>query len=143
MPENSLELEITESLIIDNVIGAREMLREVRQSGVTVALDDFGTGLSSLAYLKSLPFDVIKIDQSFVKGVETDRQNHAIVKTIVDLANNLQLFTVAEGVETQAQAEVLRSLGVHELQGYHFAYPMPADAFEAWLADRGQLSLLD
>lgn len=143
LPDRSLELEITESLIIDNVVGAQQVLKEVRHNGITVALDDFGTGLSSLAYLKSLPFDVIKIDKSFVKDVEFNAQNHAIVKTIIDLANNLKLRTVAEGVETEAQADILRSLGAHELQGYHLAYPMASDAFEVWLADTSQRNLFD
>jgi diguanylate cyclase (GGDEF)-like protein len=133
LPPHSLELEITESLIIDNLTGVQQLLAEVRKHGVSVALDDFGTGLSSLSYLRTLPLDIIKIDRSFVSDLAVDPQNHAIVKTIVDLANNLQLSTVAEGVETAAQAQVLRSLGVDELQGYLFARPMPADVFETWL----------
>ena len=134
LQSDSLELEITESMVMDDLQEAQQLLDRVREHGVCVAIDDFGTGLSCLAYLKALPLDVIKIDRSFVHEVDTNRQNHAIVKTIVDLANNLQLSTVAEGVETEAQAHVLRSLGVNELQGYHFAHPMPADAFEAWLS---------
>jgi EAL domain-containing protein (putative c-di-GMP-specific phosphodiesterase class I) len=130
---NSLEIEITESLMIENLALAQQLLDKVRSQGLSVAIDDFGTGLSSLAYLKDLPLDVIKIDKSFIDGVGRDRQSHAIVKTIVDLANNLQLSTVAEGVETAEQADILRAMGVKEFQGYYFARPMPAEAFEAFL----------
>lgn len=131
---NSLEVEVTESLVMHDLQVAQSLLGAVRAQGVSVALDDFGTGFSSLAYLKALPLDVLKIDQSFVRGLETDPQDRAIVKTIVDLAENLQLATVAEGVETQAQADVLRAFGVHELQGFLFAKPMPVAEFEPWLA---------
>ena len=131
---NSLEVEVTESLVMHDLQAAQRLLGAVRAQGVSVALDDFGTGFSSLAYLKALPLDVLKIDQSFVRGLEHDPQDRAIVKTIVDLAENLQLATVAEGVETQPQADVLRSFGVHELQGFLFAKPMPVAEFEPWLA---------
>lgn len=130
---DSLELEVTESLVMHNLQSAQQLLGNVREHGVGVALDDFGTGFSSLSYLKALPLDVLKIDQSFVAGIEHDRQDRAIVKTIVDLADNLQLATVAEGVETTEQAEVLRSYGVDELQGYLFARPLPVADFEVWL----------
>lgn len=132
----SLELEVTESLVMDDLQSAQELLGVLRSQGVTVALDDFGTGFSSLAYLKALPLDVLKIDQSFVRGLEHDVRDHAIVKTIVDLASNLQLATVAEGVETEDQAQLLRSMGVQELQGYWYAKPLPADAFDDWLRPR-------
>ena len=134
LPAQSLEVEVTESLVMHDLVSAQALLDRVRAQGVGVALDDFGTGFSSLSYLKALPLDVLKIDQSFVRGLETDPQDRAIVKTIVDLAQNLQLATVAEGVETAAQADVLRAFGVHELQGYLFAKPLPALEFEDWLA---------
>ena len=134
LQRNSLEVEVTESLVMHDLQVAQSLLGAVRAQGVSVALDDFGTGFSRLAYLKALPLDVLKIDQSFVRGLETDPQDRAIVKTIVDLAENLQLATVAEGVETQAQADVLRAFGVHELQGFLFAKPMPVAEFEPWLA---------
>lgn len=130
---HTLEVEVTEGVVMHNMVAAKELLYQIRALGVAVALDDFGTGFSSLAYLKALPLDILKIDQSFVRGLENDPQDKAIVQTIVDLASNLQLATVAEGVETAAQAAVLRTLGVDELQGFLFAKPMPAVAFEAWL----------
>lgn len=129
----TLELEVTEGVVMDNTAAAHNLLCQLRALGVAVALDDFGTGFSSLAYLKAFPLDTLKIDQSFVRGLEHDPQDKAIVQTIVDLANNLQLATVAEGVETEAQAQVLRQLGVDELQGYLFAKPLPAQEFVHWL----------
>jgi len=132
-----LEVEVTESMVMHNNTLAQDLLGQIRALQVGVALDDFGTGFSSLAYLKTFPLDVLKIDQSFVRNLETDLQDRAIVKTVIDLADNLGLRTVAEGVETEAQASVLRRLGVHELQGYLFAKPMPASAFEAWLEQHG------
>ncbi|TXH90565.1 MAG: EAL domain-containing protein [Rhodoferax sp.] len=129
----SLEIEVTESLVMHNLETAQRLLGSMRAMGVGIALDDFGTGFSSLAYLKAFPLDILKIDQSFVRGLENDPQDKAIVKTIVDLAGNLRLGTVAEGVETEAQAQVLRQFGVDELQGYLFAKPMPAQEFEDWL----------
>ena len=129
----TLEVEVTEGVVMDNTAAAQDLLYQLRALGVAVALDDFGTGFSSLAYLKAFPLDTLKIDQSFVRGLEHDPQDKAIVKTIVDLANNLQLATVAEGVETEAQAQVLRQLGVYELQGFLFAKPLPAQEFVHWL----------
>lgn len=131
----SLEIEVTESLVMHNLESAQRLLGSMRGMGVGIALDDFGTGFSSLAYLKAFPLDMLKIDQSFVRGLENDPQDMAIVKTIVDLAGNLHLGTVAEGVETEAQAQALRQFGVDELQGFLFAKPMPAEAFETWLQE--------
>lgn len=134
LPSGKLEMEVTESFVMQNTELTQDLLGQIRALGLRVALDDFGTGFSSLAYLKTFPLDVLKIDQSFVASLEKDPKDRAIVKTIVDLAQNLGLRTVAEGVETPAQAYVLRTLGVTELQGYLYAKPMPVDAFEAWLA---------
>lgn len=130
---HTLEVEVTEGVVMDNLAAAKELLCQIRRMGVSVALDDFGTGFSSLAYLKAFPLDILKIDQSFVRGLDDNPRDAAIVKTIVDLASNLELNTVAEGVETQVQADVLRRLGVDELQGFLFAKPMSAADFEVWL----------
>jgi diguanylate cyclase (GGDEF)-like protein len=128
----TLEVEITESLAMNKPDETAESLRQIRAAGVGVAMDDFGTGFSSLARLKTYPLDVLKIDQSFVRGIERDPADLAIVKTIIELANNLKLGTVAEGVETEGQASILRELGVKELQGYLFAKPMPAADYLTW-----------
>ncbi len=103
-------------------------------------MDDFGTGFSSLARLKTYPLDVLKIDQSFIRGIERDPADVAIVKTIIELANNLNLGTVAEGVETEGQADIMRELGVKEMQGYLFAKPMPAADYLAWWQQQAQSS---
>lgn len=130
--EGTFEVEITETLAMNKPDETAEVLSQLRASGVGVAMDDFGTGFSSLARLKRYPLDVLKIDQSFVRGIERDPADVAIVKTIIELANNLKLGTVAEGVETEGQASILRELGVKELQGYLFAKPMPAADYLAW-----------
>lgn len=130
--EGSFEVEITETLAMNKPGETAGVLHQFRASGVGVAMDDFGTGFSSLARLKTYPLDVLKIDQSFVRGIERDPADVAIVKTIIGLANNLKLGTVAEGVETEGQASILRDLGVKELQGYLFAKPMPAADYLAW-----------
>lgn len=132
-PKHSLEIEITESAVIDDVQQGRTILRWMRANALQVALDDFGTGASCLAYLKELPLDVLKIDKTFVDHIIENTQSRAIVRSIIDLASNLSFVTVAEGVETRAQLELLTSYGVDEIQGYYFAKPMPAEAFEQWL----------
>ncbi|MGD9832802.1 MAG: putative bifunctional diguanylate cyclase/phosphodiesterase [Piscinibacter sp.] len=129
LPGSALELEVTESLLMNDPGDARAQLAALRQRGVTVALDDFGTGYSSMALLRQLPIDVMKVDRSFVVGLGTDDGAMAVTRAIVTLARSLRLHLVAEGVETEAQAEVLRSLGCDQLQGYLFSRPVPAAGF--------------
>lgn len=102
------------------------ILESLKAVGVRLALDDFGTGYSSLSYLKNFPFDCLKIDQAFIRNLENDRRDMAITRTIVELAHNLGLSVVAEGVETHAQADIIRSFGCDEIQGYLVARPQPA-----------------
>jgi EAL domain-containing protein (putative c-di-GMP-specific phosphodiesterase class I) len=116
-------------------------LSALRAEGVRVAIDDFGTGYSSLAYLRDLPIDVLKIDRSFMPADDTDVQQSVLVRAIVDLATGLGLTTVAEGVETGAQAALLRDLGCHRAQGYHFARPVPAGAATELLALAGNVQI--
>lgn len=130
LPDSALELEVTESLLMNDPGEARAQLADLRRRGVTVALDDFGTGYSSMALLRQLPIDVMKVDRSFVIGLGVDDGAMAVTRAIVTLARSLRLHLVAEGVETEAQAEVLRSLGCDELQGYLFSRPVPAPEFE-------------
>jgi diguanylate cyclase (GGDEF)-like protein len=128
-----LELELTETSIMENTESAAELLGQIRRLGVTVAIDDFGTGYSSLSYLKNLPIDTVKLDRSFVMGATTDPDDAALVMAIVTLAHNLRLRVIAEGVETVEQRAFLRLLRCDEAQGYLFGRPMPPEVFESSL----------
>ncbi len=127
-----LKLELTESLLVSNVEDTIEKMFALKAKGVGFSLDDFGTGYSSLTYLKRLPLDQLKIDQSFVRDVLVDPNDAAIAKTIVALAQSLGLAVIAEGVETQAQKDFLAHHGCHAYQGYFFSRPMPIAQFEAF-----------
>ncbi|PKU22524.1 EAL domain-containing protein [Telmatospirillum siberiense] len=125
-----LKLELTESMLVDNVEDIIEKMSALKRAGVSFSLDDFGTGYSSLSYLKRLPLDQLKIDQSFVRDVLTDPNDAAIARTIVALAQSLGLSVMAEGVETEAQRAFLSSHGCHHYQGYYFSRPLPVESFE-------------
>ena len=127
----ALELEITESLIMDNVGLSIDRLQAIRALGVTIAIDDFGTGFSSLSYLSRLAVDTLKIDRSFITDMTTGQQGRILVSAIINLAHSLKLNVVAEGVETIEQSNLLRALGCDEFQGYFFSKPLPVEAFEA------------
>jgi EAL domain-containing protein (putative c-di-GMP-specific phosphodiesterase class I) len=134
-----LELEITESLLIQDNQAAKQTLNALRQLGVRIALDDFGTGYSSLAYLRSFPLDKLKIDRSFVSALTQDSSALAIVNAIIQLAEALKLETTAEGIESQAEADILLSCGCNDAQGFHYGKPMPileAVAHGRYLADQ-------
>jgi len=124
-----LKLEVTESLLIGEELKVQEILRRIRSRSMTVALDDFGTGYSSLSYLTSLPLDELKIDRSFVIAMETDARTLAIVETILRLARLLGLSTTAEGVETDSQAQLLRTMGCDRFQGYLYSRPITQQEF--------------
>lgn len=132
----SLDLEITESLLMENVIVAAETLRALHNMGVHISMDDFGTGYSSIAYLKRFTISGIKIDQSFIHDLMTDSGAVALVQGIIAMANALHLEVIAEGVETQEQLALLREQGCREAQGYLIARPLPPIAFEEWLRRR-------
>jgi diguanylate cyclase (GGDEF)-like protein/PAS domain S-box-containing protein len=121
-----LELEITELVLMQDSDGALAMLHQLKELGVSVAMDDFGTGYSSLGYLRSFPFDRIKIDQSFIRDLPKSKQSLAILRAVVGLGSSLNIATTAEGVETAHQLELLRSEGCTEVQGYFFSRPKPA-----------------
>ncbi len=121
-----LELEITEAVLIRDDEAALAILHQLRAIGVRIALDDFGTGFSSLSYLKRFPFDKIKIDRCFVSDIADEDGSSSIVQAVVNIAAALRMTTVAEGVETTAQRELLRKLGCTEMQGYLFSVPKPA-----------------
>ncbi|HEX5372678.1 MAG TPA: EAL domain-containing protein [Aquabacterium sp.] len=128
-----LELELTESLMISNPDAVQEQTRQLKALGVTLAIDDFGTGYSSLSYLKRFAVDKLKIDQSFVRDLDSDGDDAAIVRAIIQVAGSLGMKTIAEGVERDEIAQTLQRLGCEEAQGYLYARPMPAPELEAWL----------
>jgi EAL domain-containing protein (putative c-di-GMP-specific phosphodiesterase class I) len=125
-----LELELTESLIMEDVKHSIATLQAIRAMGVSIAIDDFGTGFSSLSYLAKLPVDTLKIDRSFVIDMTAGQEGPALVSTITNLAHALKLKVVAEGVETEEQSRLLRLLNCDEMQGYLFSKPVPAEIFE-------------
>ncbi|HKR00557.1 MAG TPA: EAL domain-containing protein [Pyrinomonadaceae bacterium] len=137
-----LELEVTESSVMKNTEAAISTLRELKTMGIKISIDDFGSGYSSLSYLKHLPIDVLKIDQSFVRDMTSDPKDAAIVMAVIQLAHSLQLKVVAEGVETEEQLRFLRMLRCDEMQGYLFCTPQPAEAFEQLLLEGRTLGAL-
>jgi EAL domain-containing protein (putative c-di-GMP-specific phosphodiesterase class I) len=133
MAPDRLELELTESSIMKDTDFAIKVLRKLKAMGVKISIDDFGTGFSSLSYLKRLPIDCLKIDQSFVRDATTASDDAALVMAIITLAHNLRLTVVAEGVETEEQLGLLRLLRCDEIQGYLFSKPLPAEALKELL----------
>jgi len=128
-----LEIELTESLLLQDGEKGIEILNRLKELGIKVSIDDFGTGFSSLSYLKRLPVDKLKIDKSFVDDLEKDTGNAAIVTAIITLSHNLNLTVVAEGVESQEQYEILRNFECDEIQGYLISHPLDVIEFEEWL----------
>jgi EAL domain-containing protein (putative c-di-GMP-specific phosphodiesterase class I) len=131
---SALKLEITESTVMQDPEAAASTLRELKALGFQLAIDDFGTGYSSLSYLKRFPVDTLKIDRSFVDGLGADLQDTAIVRSVVDLAQALDVTVTGEGIETDAQEAELRALGCDGGQGFLFARPLPAAELEKLLA---------
>ena len=128
-----LKLELTESLLLDNIEDTITIINELNSIGIRFSLDDFGTGYSSLQYLKRLPLDQLKIDQSFVRDITTDSSDKAIVSTIIAMAKSLKLDAIAEGVETEEQRKFLKKKGCNQFQGYLFGRPVPIEEFESQL----------
>jgi EAL domain-containing protein (putative c-di-GMP-specific phosphodiesterase class I) len=126
-----LKLEITESLLLENIEGTVAIINALNEIGVQFSLDDFGTGYSSLQYLKRLPLDQIKIDQSFVRDLVTNNGDKAIVRTIIAMAQSLNLDVIAEGVETEKQLQILLDMGCTRYQGYLFGKPVSIAQFDA------------
>ena len=137
---HQLELEVTEGTAMFDMEHTLGMLRRFKAMGLKLAIDDFGTGYSSLSYLKRFPLDVLKIDQSFVRHLCTDKDDLAIVRAIISLAHSLGLSLIAEGVETLEQEALLRDMGCQEIQGYLHAKPMPAAEVPAWLKMRSGIT---
>jgi EAL domain-containing protein (putative c-di-GMP-specific phosphodiesterase class I) len=128
-----VDLELTESLLMSDVEESIRKLRQLREMGLRMGLDDFGTGYSSLAYLSKLPLDTLKIDRSFVQGMTDNPDHTSIVSAIISLAQALRLKVVAEGVETEQQAQLLKLLRCDQVQGFLFSRPVPAEEIESLL----------
>ena len=126
-------LEITESVAMDDIERTIRVLNELKMLGVRLAIDDFGSGYSSLNYLKRLPVDVVKLDGSFSQGLDVNSVDSAIVSAVINLADAIGMMAIAEGVETVEQLERLTNLGCPMVQGYHLAWPMPVESFNALL----------
>jgi EAL domain-containing protein (putative c-di-GMP-specific phosphodiesterase class I) len=129
----SLELELTESVLMKHAESTAATLQDLREKGVRVAVDDFGTGYSSLSYLKKFPIDALKIDQSFVRQIGTAGDDAAIVTAVINMARSLKLLVIAEGVETQEELEFLQAHQCEEGQGYYFSRPVPPEQFSKLL----------
>jgi EAL domain-containing protein (putative c-di-GMP-specific phosphodiesterase class I) len=127
-PEH-LELEVTESIMIQDLQTTITTLHQLHELGIQISIDDFGTGYSSLSYLKRLPISKIKIDQSFIREICTDPDDEAIANAVISLGHGLKMQVIAEGVETLEQLEHLRAQGCDEIQGYYFSRPLPAEDF--------------
>jgi EAL domain-containing protein (putative c-di-GMP-specific phosphodiesterase class I) len=137
LPANRLELEITENVLIQDTEATLETLNQLRQLGVGISMDDFGTGYSSLSYLRKFPFDKIKLDRSFVSGVDDLGTDAAIVRTVLSLARDLGMTATAEGVETQDQLIFLRQEGCPQVQGFLIGRPMPQEQLRSYLDTAG------
>ena len=142
VPAGQLELEITERSFVGDTRRIQPVLEQLNTMGVRIAIDDFGTGYFSLALLRRLPVDRLKIDRSFVTGMQTSDDDAAIVRSTIDLGHDLGLRVVAEGVETQAVCDDLMKLGCDTAQGHYFGRPMTADALAGWLEDHGRLHVV-
>jgi EAL domain-containing protein (putative c-di-GMP-specific phosphodiesterase class I) len=140
---HSLRLEITESVAMADAERARTILIELKALGVRISLDDFGTGYSSLSYLQRFPVDTLKIDQSFVAGMDQNDECREIIRTILNLARTLGLDVIAEGTESAAQVDYLEGLDCKFGQGYFFSRPLPLDELQAYLASTSKTYSVD
>ncbi len=140
LPAHRLELEITESLLLQNNAANHATLHRLRDLGIRISMDDFGTGYSSLSYLRRFPFDKIKIDRSFIRELTVDPECHAIVVAVLNLGRSLKIATTAEGVETAEQLDRLRHDGCDEIQGYLISRPLRADEVDRLLQERAELA---
>ena len=126
-------MELTESITMQDPMDAIAIMNELHSHGIRMSIDDFGTGYSSLSYLKKFSVYKLKIDQSFICDINENLDDRNIVKTIISMAHNLNMITIAEGVETRDQLEFLQQNGCNEIQGYYFSRPIPASEFEVFV----------
>ena len=138
VPGHYLELELTEGLVMDNTMAATKVLDALHEMGIRLSIDDFGTGYSSLGYLKRFPVDFLKIDRSFITDLPRDKDDAAIVRAIIALSRNLGIATIAEGVETERQADFLACEGCDVIQGYLYSRPVGAEQVMHWVRHHNQ-----
>ncbi|MEO0317140.1 MAG: hypothetical protein RL404_817 [Pseudomonadota bacterium] len=136
LPACALQIELTESALLEDMDYAGHLLTNLQQDGVKISLDDFGTGYSSLSYLSRLPINKIKIDKSFVRHLNTDATSRAVTEAIITLGRRLKLDIIAEGIETQTMLDEVRALGCEQMQGHLLSHPIDSDAFESWYASQ-------
>ena len=140
LPANCLTLELTENMVMENAESNIDLLRQLKEQGISLSIDDFGTGYSSLSYLQKFPLDELKIDKSFIEVLQTQESKAPVVKAMVSLAHDLGMRVVAEGIETDIQLHHIRQLSCELYQGYLCSKPVVADAFGQLL--RSDLSLI-
>ena len=136
LPAERLEIEITESVLMQNLEAARQAIQRIRSFGIGISIDDFGTGYASFEYLRHLPVTGLKIDRVFVADLETDEKAKKLMACMIDVGRALDLEVTAEGVETPGQCDVLRSMGCDQAQGFLFSAAMPADTYHQWVSQR-------
>jgi EAL domain-containing protein (putative c-di-GMP-specific phosphodiesterase class I) len=137
---HNLRVELTERALLENTEIVLSNMKALKRLGVKILLDDFGTGYSSLSYLHQFPIDVLKIDRSFINNVHEHKSNRAIIKTIVDLATNLRMATVGEGIENIEDAQLLQKMDCLYGQGYYYAKPMPPEEMERYIVNNSAKS---
>lgn len=133
---DQIELELTETVMMKETEGAFGLLDQLKSAGVQLAIDDFGTGYSSIAYLQKLPADIVKIDRSFVSDMVNGNRERVLVRSMMELSHSLGYRVVAEGVETQEEADLLQAMGCDEIQGYWLSRPVRSAALIDWLLER-------
>ncbi|MFT4978742.1 MAG: EAL domain-containing protein (putative c-di-GMP-specific phosphodiesterase class I), partial [Myxococcota bacterium] len=139
-PAKQLELEVTESMVIDNIDSAIQTMRHIREMGIEIAIDDFGTGQSSLSYLHRFPINSLKIDRAFIRDLSGEQEDSPIADMVIALGRALKLRVVAEGVETTEQLSYLCQAGCDELQGYLISRPLPIDRLATFVVDHERKS---
>lgn len=132
MNPSFLQIEVTESTLMDNIPETVAKLRQLQTIGIRISLDDFGTGYSSLSYLGSLPLDKLKIDRSFIHAMASDKRSRSITEAIIALGRTLNLKVVGEGIESEESMNFLRDFGCDQAQGFLFSQPLPAQEFASW-----------
>ena len=138
LPSDWLEIELTESMAMKDIDMAVEQMNSLRKMGIKLAMDDFGTGYSSLSYIQIMPITLLKLDRSFIINIETDEIAQQIVKAVINIARSKKIETIAEGIENENQARILKEMGCQYAQGYLYGKPMPADKLAEYIVENNK-----